>query len=689
MLRKRSRNGTHLVFRTLSKDFRRVPLEGDVALLPGGNEYAHNGGNGEKLYYHLKPSFLLHGYRVSPGTSGAAVIDQDTDCVVGIIAAADPEGSGPFGRSIAIPLTNAGEWPPLRDALNASARQVPRFGEAVNGAGAQALARAQRRAVVEGLMSSEDRKRFRVRIGINEFLEDFVHSDALLMPVTGESGSGKTFVMIGMALRVRHALLLRSISVDSNDRSTRPQVKRALEDDESGTPRLSQWIHDLIPRPSPEALARAARVSGKPLVLVLDDINSRGEARISADWIARTWMPTTLEWLKTNGAKLIISCRTEAWRLLLPPTLDRFVFPLPLAEGHAQRTFGVRRDPAGGIRVGDFTDQELPEMLQAYGIGPNAVDTNDARHPFFLRLALETGQASASRLTLIERAIKNRMLEVARLNEQYIVTVEDVPRLVTRLAGEMLANDDETVPQAAAELLGSPPLLKGLVSEGILESTRAGIRFRFDQYADAERSRFLVPPLDSSVLDRELPDLSRPAIRGALAFAVERMLGASRAFDLTGYRKISDSDAPLILRIQLLFEFARLHQDGWMSQWRRKDWASWDEHSYRPSFVAGAKNPYDDDQAGAFWKALQQLANEDAQAVRGALLRRLDDDRPIIGGTNREASLATLAGGCLTILREPDLEGLCSALASSSLPIAWTCSLCWRLNNPDRFSSGP
>ena len=109
-------------------------------------------------------------------------------------------------------------------------------------------------------------------------------------------------------------------------------------------------------------LARIAADAGEPLVVVLDAINERDETMLPANRIAGEWMPRTIEWLRRNNSKLIVTCRPETWPELAPLNLSDAVFPQPRAkqkDEQERRPPGISRPLQGGLWVGDLDADEI------------------------------------------------------------------------------------------------------------------------------------------------------------------------------------------------------------------------------------------------------------------------------------------------------------------------------------------
>ena len=261
-----------------------------------------------------------------------------------------------------------------------------------------------------------------------------------------------------------------------------------------------------------------------------------------------------------------------------------------------------------------------------------------------------------SRLNLIEAALDTRANQIKRQYPRDAVGADEVKLLVSGIAGAMLIDGIDNLPatKVAALPLANSNLIRGLIDFGVLERVGSNYRFRFDQYADAERSRMLTLPLRK---DFEGPAhrSGDPQLRSTIAMTAERMR-CEFGFALWDYSELASDPAPLPLRVGLLIEQARLDEDGYGL--RTKDWED------RDTFYGWM-------QGSAFGQAFRTLYTEESGTVLQLLLQRLDDDRPIIGNPdNDEATVSSLCGGCLCAIERGDVANHISELLANRSPVA-------------------
>jgi hypothetical protein len=564
------------------------------------------------------------------------------------------------------------KWPALANILTKVEDEVPRFGASLNSLGAKLICDAQRHQALHDLTLAAglNMNRLRSRENLEIELQAFLDSDAPMMPIIGDSGSGKTSIaaLLANSKAIRHGVLLRGVHMRPDDASIECQIERSLTGGEFGTYGLGELIRSDLPRPKAIMLGSAAAGKKSRLVVILDAINERDELGLNAQRIANSWMPRSIDWLRRNNVKLILTCRSETWSMLMPLAFNDALFPpvreLPKGKDIIPHPPGISRPSRGGLWVGDLTENELESLSLSYGLrlSDHAVD---ARHPFFLRLAAELSNQDhgssrkVSRIQLIEEALNMRAVEVSRAYPNDVVGVNEARSLISAIALTMLVDSTDYLSSAKVMTLpfANSNVLRGLLEFGVLERVGSNYRFRFDQYVDVERSRILTIPSESGLVlhGYQVGDVK---LQSSIAMAAERMYDEKNS-SLWHYRAILRDSAPIELRTNLLIEVARLGEDGYGV--RVKDWADKD---YRGGFFCARINE------GHFGKALKELYREDASLVRQLLVRRLDDDRVIVGSDNHESTISSLCGGCLRMIAGADIQNSVLELLRSGSRIA-------------------
>ncbi|MDX3780281.1 trypsin-like peptidase domain-containing protein [Streptomyces europaeiscabiei] len=132
----------------------------------------------------------------------------------------------------------------------------------------------------------------------------------------------------------------------------------------------------------PERLARLAVAEGRPMLLLLDGPEEMPPtlAHRLAEWTAGT-----AEWLRENGARLVVACRAEYW--------ERAGAQFPAELLHGEVSGGEGQSLPACVRLGDLTEGEARRARLRYGIPEDALAGPDARHPLTLRLLSEVRAA--------------------------------------------------------------------------------------------------------------------------------------------------------------------------------------------------------------------------------------------------------------------------------------------------------
>ncbi|WP_338895799.1 trypsin-like peptidase domain-containing protein [Streptomyces sp. TG1A-60] len=135
----------------------------------------------------------------------------------------------------------------------------------------------------------------------------------------------------------------------------------------------------------PERLARFAAEEGRPMLLLLDGPEEMPPtlAHRLAEWTAGT-----ADWLRANGARLVVACRAEYWERAGAR------FPPELLHGSAPAEEGELLPAC--VRLGDLSEDEARRARLRYGIPEDALSGADARHPLTLRLLSEVRAALPS-----------------------------------------------------------------------------------------------------------------------------------------------------------------------------------------------------------------------------------------------------------------------------------------------------
>jgi hypothetical protein len=324
---------------------------------------------------------LLGAPPLSPGMSGGPLVDAASGAVAGVTAAeftevvGDAPARAPGFAGFALPLPEGDGV--IAKHLLAAEREVARFGPEPNRAGATVLVREAAEAAVmfaeQNLGYSPQRTVVRERG--EKAVQSFWDSDQLLMPVVGDSGTGKTtFLQSLVRLSDRPCLLVRCADLETG-KDLDTIIGAALG----------------VDRPHGHAAQAArfstvARVAG-PGLLLLDGLN---ELPAEIDWEGRFFGRGLANLLREIGWRGVVTSRPEAWGEL-ERTFPRDVLHLDCPP--------VSRDgdlpaQARAIQLGDFSPEEAEAYLAA-SKAPGSLWRRGIRNPLTLALALQRGEEAA------------------------------------------------------------------------------------------------------------------------------------------------------------------------------------------------------------------------------------------------------------------------------------------------------
>ncbi|WP_200307277.1 S1 family peptidase [Streptomyces adelaidensis] len=363
--------------------------------------------------------------RPAGGAAGGPVLDMTTGAVVGVLGTALEARHRATG--FAVPLRGWRAEPPLAELLARNAATVPAYGSDLNLAGVLELTAttvgSDGPGAGAGAVAATGAEPVERPVVVREFAA-FADGPATVLGLVGPPGSGRTTELAALAARRGRepesapTLWLRGADLLADDASVADAARRALERagrivaasngpgrpdtcgaaDPSGASDASGALDDRRAgvEPSslpgrydgelgdirPERLARLALAAGRPLLLVLDGPEEMPPtpAQRSAEWTAGT-----VEWLRENGARLVVACRAEYWERAGSQ------FPPELLHGSEPAGQGQPLPPC--VRLGDLTEAEARRARLRYGIPEGALSATDARHPLTLRLLSEVRAA--------------------------------------------------------------------------------------------------------------------------------------------------------------------------------------------------------------------------------------------------------------------------------------------------------
>ncbi|WP_207958121.1 trypsin-like peptidase domain-containing protein, partial [Streptomyces sp. YIM 98790] len=356
--------------------------------------------------------------RLNTAATGSPVLDAQTGSVLAVLGTALHTAHRSAG--FAVPLRAAAEADPggpVDRLLRRNGATVPGFGVDLNVAGVLELtAAAVHTATAAHRAPPADRRE------AAEALRSFERGDASLLALVGPPGTGRTTALAAHAARRLRGpepavtLWLTGADLHADDSSVRDALARALGEAGRAHAAAGPATVGDPARVDPDVVARIARDTGTPLLVLLDapeEMPRRLLARL------RPWITGTVSWLRAAGARLALTTRPEFWDHSLAPLLPppAAVPPAPAsgreaaAEPREGRGRGdAPRDHAAGagthrptsgttagaevwgrglvahVELGDLPAESAVEARAALGITPGRIAPEEAAHPLSLRL---------------------------------------------------------------------------------------------------------------------------------------------------------------------------------------------------------------------------------------------------------------------------------------------------------------
>ncbi|MFD9651817.1 trypsin-like peptidase domain-containing protein [Streptomyces mirabilis] len=339
--------------------------------------------------------------RLGGGAAGGPVLDASTGAVIGVLGTALHTEHRAAG--FAVLLRTPGVTGPLAELLDRNATTVPAYGADLNPAGVLELTATSvgsdgpGAATSPGTDGAAPATVERAAV-VGEFAA-FEGGQAAVLGLVGPPGSGRTTELAAFAARrtwgtePAPTLWLRGADLLATDTSVADAAARALERAGRIVAAPQERAHrepGVLPPGGydgelgdigPDRLARLARATGRPLLLLLD-----GPEEMPPDLAHRLpeWTAGTAEWLRASGARLVVACRAEYWE----QAGTRF----PAESLHRA---DVDPEPAlpPCVRLGELTEEEARRLRSRAGIPEDALVAADARHPLTLRLLAEVRAA--------------------------------------------------------------------------------------------------------------------------------------------------------------------------------------------------------------------------------------------------------------------------------------------------------
>ncbi|MGW2089406.1 trypsin-like peptidase domain-containing protein [Streptomyces sp. NPDC001880] len=318
--------------------------------------------------------------RLGGAAVGGPVLDPESGAVIAVLGSALLAGHA--GAGFAVPLRAAGTEGPLGALLRRNATSVPGYGRDLNLAGALHLTATSIGSADGPAACPDPVERPDVIAEFTAFAGPVRTGSApggpaVVLGLVGAPGTGRTTELAALTARRARGpvpaptLWLRGADLLADDTSVADAVARTLR--RAGRIVTAAGARGDMASATPERVARLAEESGSPLLVLLDGPEEMPPAL--AHEPAR-WTTATVEWLRGNGARMVIACGPEHWETagaLCPP-----------GALHRPGRPAGRLPPA--VRLGDFTAGQAGQAKERYAIPPDALAPGHDRHPLTLRL---------------------------------------------------------------------------------------------------------------------------------------------------------------------------------------------------------------------------------------------------------------------------------------------------------------
>lgn len=441
--------------------------------------------------------------RLGGEATGGPVLDAATGAVLGVVGTALHTEHRAAGLALSLRAAAATDPAgPLAALLRLNDATVPGYGPDLNLAGALHLTAAIGGGAGGGDGGPSDVAGLVQRANTSCELSAFADAptdgapafDALVLGLVGDPGTGRTTELTALAERRAHGaapaptVRLRGADLRADDASLADALERAL-----GTAARTV-ITSGAPGPAasatPEQVARVARGAGRALLVLLDGLEEMPPqlAHALPDWTGRT-----VDWLRDEGAKLVVACRPEFWeragRLYPPDVLHR--------PARAAR----RLPPA--VHIGDLRPAEAERARELYGVPHGAIADAEAVHPLSLRLMGELRVALGGDVPgRPDRAdIFTAYLDLTCLRIAERLAAATAPRLHGAAVGRLAARVAGQAHEAARRCLGpgrgeldrdafdaifprSTGWAAAVLAEGLLVPAGHGYRFAHEELGD-------------------------------------------------------------------------------------------------------------------------------------------------------------------------------------------------------------
>lgn len=503
----------------------------------------------DKEYILDDPAVLMGAY-VDVGLSGGPVCDVESRVAIGVVVAKLNHAKlDRTAFAIAFDATTLARSADLMQLFDVNRAEVAAGGAYLNEPGLDQLTRQATKQAIDRLIAQELflPEVFVPRQAAISLVESFhgvaVTSDKRLLPLIGDSGTGKTTLLAYLSHLLDPALFLRAVTAPDNAKSLLDIIFKVLTAAET-TPGVAAPV-------SPASLERAIAARRRPMLVLLDGINEFPDPLLAR---LHTWAGETVADLASGGLQLVFTSRPEIWSSVKSAFPARVLLlnervPEPgtsEAKGRSDRS-------SVPYEVNDFDEQEFQQALALYKL-PSAAINQDAttflRHPLMCRLAAASQfQDRVDLMQLLEEFVTRKCAAVAQSGSATKLNVSTIRTFVDDLATRLLESGQSAL--ATSELRAitrDTAVADAMVREHLLVEAGNRVRFALDEvseYLQGSAVRSDIADAEHPLSLEQLMNRGDAMAAGAIAYCLAR-LDSQVA---TGGRHAADAAVERVLAI--------------------------------------------------------------------------------------------------------------------------------------------
>ncbi|OAI04773.1 hypothetical protein A1332_14065 [Methylomonas methanica] len=421
------------------------------------------------------------GLKIEGGISGAPVVSERDDSVVGVACA----GADEISYAFFVPLVTLQNEPlskaqSISQAVYGAMENATRLGRLPNRRGVTLRSwQATRNAVQSLAITGVYERTYAIsRPSLQSAIDNFLKSEAIVSILAGASGVGKSASIAYMLRRIRWnrpIMYLRATQFIVNKHPLQEALAHALGLSDTNT------LNEFQPFQPPYPL------------LVIDGLNELTLRKDEWPNFISQELPVFIALLKSKNWKLLLTTRTEHLDIFdhLPDLLKRSLYH-PFSEVQDEKPpYEVSH-----IRLESFNRSEFDELRARYGL-PQDIPFAELRHPIVFKIMVEAhGTSESNRIRVreilaeyVRKTVKKIHTRCSnRAPDKIFSIIENWTALKVKMALGYIPSDainearDEEIAEAA-------------VAEGLFERVPCGYRYVYDEIFEFVRAKSLAHEL--------------------------------------------------------------------------------------------------------------------------------------------------------------------------------------------------